>query len=358
MSLRMLGRLRTHFQNTDLQALCFEVSTDDCDEVQLSPERTFWLPRNVAIDSAIAVNHLRNCATTPDGLTFEVDGNFDDCVAGWVSKLLYFVKNFRFEILNLHAEYAETAEVIAFLKITRFPLHTKTKVDGLRDIWLRVCYEALEDLVEESFLQWPYMQNLERIHLEVVSLRLEPVRVGGESISAPPPRERPKSFSRRADPKTWIMTSLSRFISLNPVQRGTRLGRCSRSPPPQPVFLAAVVSLVWDSVAHPVMFLLLCPRASWRPNLLRTWPMPGPAPIQDRPRCWHSFTDEISTYFAVSVRDRSSWRSYLDARRLPASHVQVIFDRILQEERRSTRLLRAHIRHSTKSDGRKSYWTS
>ncbi|KAH7708939.1 hypothetical protein AAVH_23785, partial [Aphelenchoides avenae] len=153
--------------NTDLQALCFEVSTDDCDEVQLSPERTFWLPRNVAIDSAIAVNHLRNCATTPDGLTFEVDGNFDDCVAGWVSKLLYFVKNFRFEILNLHAEYAETAEVIAFLKITRFPLHTKTKVDGLRDIWLRVCYEALEDLVEESFLQWPYMQNLERIHLEV-----------------------------------------------------------------------------------------------------------------------------------------------------------------------------------------------
>lgn len=131
----------------------------------------FWLPRDAAIDSAVAVNHLRNCATTLDGLTFVADGdNIDDCVADWVSDLLYCTENFRFEILNLHLEYALTAEVIAFMKFTRFPLHANTELDGLRTVCLRVYDEALEPLAEERFLEWPYMHALEHIHVEAVRL--------------------------------------------------------------------------------------------------------------------------------------------------------------------------------------------
>ncbi|KAH7705515.1 hypothetical protein AAVH_27277 [Aphelenchoides avenae] len=147
--------------------LRFIVATDKADEVHLSPDRRFWLPRDAAVDSATVLNHLSNCATTQDALTFEIEGVLiDDCVTDWFSDMLYCVENFRFECLILRLEYGYTAEVIAFLKFTRFPLRANTEVDGLRDVWLQVCYEALEALTEERFLEWPYMQALDHIHLE------------------------------------------------------------------------------------------------------------------------------------------------------------------------------------------------
>lgn len=105
-------------------------------------------------------------------MTFEVDGGeIDiDSVRDWVSGLLRSVENFRFATLNMNLEPLEAAEASEFLKSTSLALHRNTDFDGLSDVCLQLFYPALEVLGEEHFLQWPYMQNLKRIYLEMVRL--------------------------------------------------------------------------------------------------------------------------------------------------------------------------------------------
>lgn len=146
--------------------MCFCVSSD---EVDLSPDRSFTLARNVAVDSAVAANHLRNCTASAEGFGIEFDGRaIADSVALWTSGLLRSAENFRFAKLDLDLAYVHADGVLDFMVSTRDALLLSTAVNGLCGVWLQTGYLALEALVTAQFLQWPCMQSLEHIHLEMV----------------------------------------------------------------------------------------------------------------------------------------------------------------------------------------------
>lgn len=151
-----------------------------CEGSVLRPRRSFALPRNAAVDSAIVVNHLRNCATIADGLEFKFGEHsfyeiqLDECVHLWINKLLGAVGNqhFRCPKLFLRLRHLNAASAVDLMAFTRNALCENTKSNALSNISLDISYEALEALTVAHFLQWPYMQNLEDIRLQIVRLRL------------------------------------------------------------------------------------------------------------------------------------------------------------------------------------------
>ncbi|KAH7708941.1 hypothetical protein AAVH_23788, partial [Aphelenchoides avenae] len=144
--------------------MCFFVS---CDEADFCPDRTFNLRRNAAVDSAVAVNHLRNCtAPVADGFGIEFP-QIDDSFAPWVNGLLRSAENFRFPKLDVILETTDTAGIIDFMMSTRDAFLGSIGANGLCKISLHTGFDTLERLVEARFLQWPYVQNLEHIQLEL-----------------------------------------------------------------------------------------------------------------------------------------------------------------------------------------------
>ncbi|KAH7724133.1 hypothetical protein AAVH_08393 [Aphelenchoides avenae] len=138
--------------------------------------RIFTMPRNAAVDSAIAVNHLRNCTA---GQSFEFDVchyDYDDknlkldySVRHWMSSLLVSIKdyNLHFNGLYLRLGRVSPAHAVDFLSSSSIALRWCAKYNALRNVSLAINYEALEDLVEECFLQLTYVQSLEHIKLSI-----------------------------------------------------------------------------------------------------------------------------------------------------------------------------------------------
>lgn len=155
-----------------MQRLCFNVIDA---ESQLYSNRMFMISRNAAVDSAVAVNHLRNCMAPPIGFEFDVkydeDENIvslDNSVGPWISKLLCSAEN-RFTNLDLSLQQVNAADAAHFLTSASHALDSRINSNGLRTVTLRLAHDALEVLTEEHFLRWFCVQNMERTGLEIVS---------------------------------------------------------------------------------------------------------------------------------------------------------------------------------------------